>query len=213
MEATAAHKPKIVGYARVSTRDQDCGLQRAAILKEGVAPENIYEDTVSGASEERPGFDKLMRELRAGETLVIWKLDRLSRRLPKLIEIVSTLKEMEVNLRVITQPELDTTTASGRMMFHFFGVLAEYERDVAVERTNAGLDRARSEGRHPGRKPLYSDEQIRDAMVEYMARGDWRRAASKVRVGRQQISIPNLQKRIKALQQKDRESEREQRSE
>lgn len=191
-----------IGYARVSTQDQDLGMQIAELTKHGVSLENIYRETVSGAKERRPEFERMMRELRPGDVVTVWKLDRLSRSLPAMLETVEEIHRRGAKLRVITQ-QIDTSTASGRLFLNMLGVIAEFERDLGVERTVAGLERARSEGRVGGRKPLYSDEQIRDA-IEALDRGvSWLRAAKLVVTDGKQISLPNLKKRVREMRAKE----------
>ena len=137
-----------VGYARVSTREQTLDLQTDALKKAGCT--KIYTETVSGAKAERPALAKLLDNVRAGDVLVIWKLDRLGRSLKNLIEIVSDLIQRKVGLKSLNDP-IDTTTSHGRLTFNLFAALAEFERDIIRERTNAGLTAARARGRTGGR--------------------------------------------------------------
>jgi DNA invertase Pin-like site-specific DNA recombinase len=137
-----------VGYARVSTKDQTLDLQLDALKKAGCV--KIYTETVSGAKADRPVLAKLMDALRAGDVLVIWKLDRLGRSLKNLIDIVNDLLQRKVGLKSLGDP-IDTTTSHGRLIFNLFASLAEFERDVIRERTNAGLTAARARGRTGGR--------------------------------------------------------------
>lgn len=122
-------KGLLIGYARVSTEDQDLALQRDALIKAGVAPLRIFEEKASGASDDRPSFVAVFRALRAGDTLVVWKLDRLGRRLSRLISTIERLKEKGVHLRVLTEA-IDTTTPTGILMFHIIGAFAEFERNM-----------------------------------------------------------------------------------
>jgi DNA invertase Pin-like site-specific DNA recombinase len=204
-QITETHSPadlRPIGYARVSTQDQDLGMQLAELTKNGVPPENIYRETISGAKERRPEFERMMRELRPGDVVTVWKLDRLSRSLPAMLETVEEIHRRGAKLRVITQ-QIDTSTASGRLFLNMLGVIAEFERDLGVERTVAGLERARSEGRVGGRKPLYSDEQIREA-IEALDRGvSWLRAAKLVVTDGKQISLANLKKRVREMRAKE----------
>jgi DNA invertase Pin-like site-specific DNA recombinase len=148
-----------VGYARVSTKDQTLDLQLDALRKEGCS--KIYTETVSGVKADRPVLTKVMDAIRDGDVLVIWKLDRLGRSLKNLIDIVNELLLRKVGLKSLNDP-IDTTTSHGRLTFNIFASLAEFERDVIRERTNAGLTAARARGRTGGRpKGLTPDaEQI-----------------------------------------------------
>jgi DNA invertase Pin-like site-specific DNA recombinase len=145
----------LIGYARVSKTDgsQVLDLQRDALAAAGVAPERIYEDLASGRRDERPGLSDCLRALQPGNTLVLWKLDRLGRDLKHLVNTVEALRARDVGLRVLagTGAEIDTTTANGRLFFGIFAALAEFERELIVERTRAGLAAARARGRCGGR--------------------------------------------------------------
>ena len=136
------------GYARVSTRDQKLDLQVDALKRAGC--ERIYQDVASGAKTARPAFDELLGQLRAGDVLVIWKLDRMGRSLPHLVELVGDLVRREVGLLSLNDP-IDTTSAQGRLVFNMFASLAEFERELIRERTQAGLTAARARGRVGGR--------------------------------------------------------------
>ncbi len=138
----------LFGYARVSTDDQNLNLQKDALKEIGC--ERIFEDTVSGAKVERTGLTALMNALRAGDTVVIWRLDRLGRSLKNLIELVETLETAQVGLRSL-QENIDTTSSGGKLIFHLFCALAEFERNLVRERTQAGLIAARARGRMGGR--------------------------------------------------------------
>ena len=137
-----------VGYARVSTDDQDLSLQLDAL--EQARCEKIYRDTQSGAKAERPGLSQALEHLRGGDTLVVWRLDRLGRSLSQLIALMTQLEERTVGFRSLTE-QIDTTTSGGRLIFHIFGALAEFERNLIRERTMAGLAAARARGRQGGR--------------------------------------------------------------
>jgi DNA invertase Pin-like site-specific DNA recombinase len=153
--------PSLVGYARVSTQDQNLHLQRDALREAGCA--KLFEDTLSGAKAERPGLEEALAYLRPGDTLVVWKLDRLGRSLQQLIEIVKVLEERGTGLRSLKE-SIDTTSAGGKLVFHLFGALAEFERDVIKERTNAGLAAARARGRKGGRPKVMDAKKV--AMVK-----------------------------------------------
>ena len=138
----------IIGYARVSTHDQNLELQRDALKQAGC--ERIFEDHVSGAKADRPGWASAKDVLRAGDTLVVWRLDRLGRNLEHLIDTINKLDQEGVGFRSL-QENLDTTTSGGKLVFHIFGALAEFERELIRERTMAGLAAARARGRKGGR--------------------------------------------------------------
>ena len=138
----------IVGYARVSTLEQNLELQRDALERAGC--ERVFEDQVSGVSTERPGWTQVKAMLRDGDTVVVWRLDRLGRSLKHLIETITELGDRGVGFRSV-QENLDTTSAGGRLVFHIFGALAEFERELIQERTRAGLAAARARGRKGGR--------------------------------------------------------------
>lgn len=147
---------------RVSTLDQSTDLQRDALLKSGVAERDIYSDKLSGRIAERPGLDACLKALRAGDTLVVWKLDRLGRSLRHLVSIVQDLAERDIAFKVLTGhgAEIDTSTAAGKLVFGIFAALAEFERELISERTRAGLAAAKARGRKGGRKPKLSPTEI-----------------------------------------------------
>jgi DNA invertase Pin-like site-specific DNA recombinase len=138
----------LIGYARVSTADQTLALQQDALTKAGC--EKIFTDTVSGSVAERPGLTEALTFVRSGDALVVWRLDRLGRSLHHLIETVNSLKERGIHFRSL-QEQFDTSTSGGKLVFHMFGVLAEFERDLIRERTQAGLAAARARGKVGGR--------------------------------------------------------------
>ncbi len=148
------------GYARVSTTQQDEALQRDALEAAGV--DRVYVDHASGATESRPALDELLGQLRAGDTVVIWRLDRLGRSLRHLIDLVAELEQRGVGLRSLTE-SIDTSTPGGRLIFHVFAALAEFERDLIRERTQAGLAAARARGRVGGRPTVWTQEKLRTA--------------------------------------------------
>ena len=145
----------LIGYMRVSKADgsQATDLQRDALIETGVAVDQLYQDLASGKRDDRPGLDACLKALRDGDTLVVGKLDRLGRNLRHLVEVVQGLNARGVGLKVLTGQgaSIDTTTANGRLMFAFFAALAEFERELIVERTMAGLAAARARGRNGGR--------------------------------------------------------------
>jgi len=150
----------IIGYARVSTLDQNLELQRDALEQAGC--ERVFEDHVSGASSERPGWAKATAALRAGDTLVVWRLDRLGRSLKHLIDTVNELDARGVGFKSLNE-SVDTTTPGGRLVFHIFGALAEFERELIRERTHAGLAAARARGRKGGRPRKLTPRQVATA--------------------------------------------------
>ncbi len=149
-----------VGYARVSTKDQELQLQLDALKAAGVKPRDTYTDKASGKTSARPGLDKALARLRPGDTLVVWKLDRLGRSMVHLVTTVAGLGERGIGFRSLTEA-IDTTTNGGRMIFGIFAVLAEFERGLIQERTRAGLDAAAAQGRYGGRKPALTPEQVK----------------------------------------------------
>src|SRR4051812_6391410 len=148
----------LIGYARVSTLDQTLALQQDALTAAGC--EQLYTDTVSGSVTDRPGLTQTLSHLRAGDTLVVWRLDRLGRSLSHLIETVRQLQEQGVGFRSL-QEQIDTTTSGGKLVFHIFGALAEFERDLIRERTHAGLAAARARGRLFGRPKVLTPQQVK----------------------------------------------------
>ncbi|WP_184240865.1 recombinase family protein [Micrococcus cohnii] len=159
----------LVGYMRVSKADvsQATDLQRDALLEAGVEPEALYEDKASGKSDDRPHLAACLKALRAGDTLLVWKLDRLGRDLRHLVNIVHELTERGVGLKVLTGQgaAIDTTTASGKLVFGIFAALAEFERELISEHTKAGLASARARGRKGGRPYKMTPAKIRLAMA------------------------------------------------
>lgn len=150
----------LLGYARVSTDEQTTGMQLDALQAAGC--ERNFSERASGASAERPVLADLLGHVRKGDTVVVWRLDRLGRSLPHLIEIVQQLEGAGVGLRSLTEG-IDTTTANGRLIFHLFGALAEFERELIRERTRAGLAAARARGRKGGRPAKLNAEKVRVA--------------------------------------------------
>jgi DNA invertase Pin-like site-specific DNA recombinase len=148
----------LIGYARISTLDQTLALQQDALTAAGC--EQLYTDTASGSVTERPGLSQALSHLRAGDTLVVWRLDRLGRSLPHLIETVRQLQERGIGFRSL-QEQLDTRTSGGKLVFHVFGALAEFERDLIRERTHAGLQAARARGRLFGRPKVLTPQQVK----------------------------------------------------
>jgi DNA invertase Pin-like site-specific DNA recombinase len=157
----------LIGYARVSTLDQQTHLQIDALESAGCV--RIFQETASGTRTDRPELAKALDYARPGDTLVVWRLDRLGRSLPHLLATVNDLAERDIGFKSVTE-SIDTTTATGRLVLAIFGALAAFERELLVERTQAGLAAARERGAKPGRKPLLSAKQIEVAKT--MHRGE-----------------------------------------
>ncbi len=158
-----------IGYARISKSDgtQVLDLQIDALVKSGVDPTHIYSDKVSGKNDKRPGLDNCLKALRKGDVLVVWKLDRLGRNLRHLVNTVQDLSEACVGFKVLMGKgaNIDTTTAGGKLIFGIFAALAEFERELIIERTKAGLEAARARGRSGGRKFALTKAQVRLAQA------------------------------------------------
>lgn len=149
--------PKLIGYARVSTNDQDVQLQLNALEASGCAKNKIFIDKISGVRTERPGLDKCMEALETGDTLLVWRLDRLGRSMAHLVALIEDLGKKGIGFRSLCDGAIDTTTASGELIFNIFSSLAQFERRLIQERTRAGLDAARARGRSGGRKKVAPD--------------------------------------------------------
>jgi DNA invertase Pin-like site-specific DNA recombinase len=147
---------RLIGYARVSRTVQELALQFDALKNAGVSKSDVYTDKASGSKTARPGLDKCLQALQPGDTLLVWRLDRLGRSIRHLIDLVGHLRERGVGFRSLCE-SIDTTTANGKLIFHIFTALAEFERDLIRERTKAGLTAARARGRNGGRPPIPAD--------------------------------------------------------
>jgi DNA invertase Pin-like site-specific DNA recombinase len=156
----------LIGYARVSTTEQHLHLQQDALSAAGCL--KIYTDTISGTKSERKGLTEALDYVRGGDTLVVWRLDRLGRSLKDLIERITDLHSRNIDCKSLTE-NIDTTTSGGKLIFHIFGALAEFERDIITERTNAGLTAARARGRQGGRprSSLSDDRKLQMARQMY----------------------------------------------
>lgn len=155
-------KPRLVGYARVSTDDQDLSLQIDALTKQGIPANSIFMDKISGAKTERPGLSKCLKSLQPGDILVVWRLDRLGRSMRHLITLVEDLRNKGIGFRSVSEGAIDTTCASGELIFNIFSALAQFERRLIQERTKAGLAAARARGRMGGRpKTSPNDAKVR----------------------------------------------------
>lgn len=149
---------KLIGYARVSTNEQNIKLQLDALKKAGCREKFIFVDKVSGARAERPGLEACLKALMPGDTLLVWRLDRLGRSMPHLVVLVEDLLKKKIAFKSICDGDIDTTTASGELIFNIFSSLAQFERKLIQERTRAGLKAARARGRKGGRKPIVSSD-------------------------------------------------------
>jgi DNA invertase Pin-like site-specific DNA recombinase len=157
---TLPHMGHLLGYARVSTTDQQPQLQVDALQRAGCY--RVFTETASGARTDRPTLTQLLDQLRPGDTLVVWKLDRLGRSLRHLVDTITRLADHGIGFRSL-QEAIDTTTPGGKLVFHVFAALAEFERDLIRERTAAGLAAARARGRHGGRPPVMTAHQLQVA--------------------------------------------------
>jgi DNA invertase Pin-like site-specific DNA recombinase len=179
------------GYARVSTTDQTSALQRDALRRAGC--KRIYEETASGASGERTQLTALLAQLRAGDVVVVWKLDRLARSLAQLIATINDLKARGVAFIALTN-QIDTTTAQGRFTFHLLGALAEFERAIISERTKAGMQAAKARGAKPGRPTLMTPATISAAKA--LAARNWKPAEIAARL---RVSVSSLYRYLPSL--------------
>jgi DNA invertase Pin-like site-specific DNA recombinase len=186
----------LIGYARVSTAEQNLALQREALTQAGC--QKIFEDTISGTRAERPGLTKALDALRTGDTLVVWKLDRLGRSVKQLVDLVAGLHTEGVEFHSLTD-SINTGTPSGRFFFHVMASLAEMERELTVERTRAGLETARKLGRTGGRKPKMTPSKIESAR-QLLANGTPPKDVAK-NLG---VSVPTLYRWLPASAQDDK---------
>jgi DNA invertase Pin-like site-specific DNA recombinase len=157
----------LIGYARVSTHEQNLALQKDALKKIGC--EEIFEDKVTGLATSRPGINEAISYLRPGDTLVVWRLDRLGRSLKHLIELVGKLEKKKIGFKSL-QESIDTTNSGGKLIFHIFGALAEFERNLIQERTKAGLEAARARGKKGGRPKTLNEKEREVAVRLYLER-------------------------------------------
>jgi len=161
----------LIGYARVSTADQDLSLRLEALRHAGCRDAWIFRDTAAGAYTARAGLEACLRALAPGDTLVVWRLDRLGRSMAHLVTVIEELLGRQVGFRALSDGAIDTTTASGELVFHIFSALAQFERRLIQERTRAGLAAARARGKKGGRKPRSADEpRVRMAYTMYVDR-------------------------------------------
>jgi DNA invertase Pin-like site-specific DNA recombinase len=176
-----SHLMTAIGYARVSTGEQDTALQLDALQKAGC--EKLFEDKASGVKTDRPGLTDAISYVRDGDTLTVWKLDRLGRSMKHLIEIVTELEAKGVGFRSITE-NIDTTISGGRLVFHLFGALAQFERDLIRERTRVGLQAAEERGRRGGRQAVVTPEKLAKARPHLAAGLNVCEAAARVKIGK-----------------------------
>ena len=162
---------QLIGYARVSTDDQDLGLQLAALRQAGCHDPWSFRDITSGVRTARPGLEACLQAVRPGDTLVVWRLDRLGRSMTHLVTVIEELRGRQVGFRALCDGALDTPTASGELIFHLFAALAQFDRRLIQERTQAGLAAARARGRTGGRRPRRAEEpRVRLAYALYQER-------------------------------------------
>lgn len=181
-----------IGYARVSTEDQELSLQVDALKAFGCA--KIYTEKASGSNLSRPELEKALDNLRSGDTLVVWRLDRLGRSLPHLIETVGELKEKNVQFASTTE-NLDTSSEAGQLIFHIFGAIAQFERSLISERTKAGMAAARKKGKRAGRKPAMTPKEAK--LATSMLLSD---SVTKTEVAKHfGVSRPTLDKALKSV--------------
>src|SRR5215472_11113380 len=154
----------LIGYARVSTEDQSLDLQLDALHTAGC--EDVYQDVISGSKAGRPGLENALSHLREGDTLVAWRMDRVFRNLKHMVELSAELERRGIHFQSLTE-HIDTSTPAGKLVYHIFAAIGEFERDLIRERTNAGLAAARARGRKGGRKPAMSAKQIEMARSLY----------------------------------------------
>lgn len=172
----------MIGYARVSTAEQNLNMQEDALKRAGCY--RIFTDVISGAKDKRPGLDDALAFLREGDTLVVWKIDRLGRSTPHLIQIIEDLRQRGIAFHSLTDAKFDTRTSEGKLIFHIFAVLADYERSRIRERTIAGLAAAKARGRKGGRQPVMTPAKLEKAK-QLMVKGlKVREAAAAIKVGK-----------------------------
>ena len=178
---TIGQNVALIGYARVSTADQKLSLQHDALERAGC--DRVFDDLASGARTDRPGLADALAYLRAGDTLVVWKLDRLGRSMSHLIDKIGELASRGIGFRSLTE-NIDTTTPGGMLVFNIFGSLAQFERDLIRERTQAGLSAARERGSKGGRRPVVTPDKLRKARAHIAAGLTVREAAARLKIGK-----------------------------
>lgn len=185
----------LIGYARVSTAEQNLSLQLDALHAAGC--EQVFEDHASGIKADRPGLTEALAYVPRGDTLIVWKLDRLGRSMAHLVDTVRGLETKGVGFRSLTEG-VDTTTPGGTLVFHLFGALAQFERDLIRERTRAGLKAAEARGRKGGRKPAVTADKLARAQAHIATGLTVREAATRLKIGKTAL--------YKALRGSDMES-------
>jgi DNA invertase Pin-like site-specific DNA recombinase len=168
----------LIGYARVSTHEQTLNLQQDALQTAGCS--KIFTDTASGAQAERKGLNEALGYVRKGDSLVVWRLDRLGRSLPHLITTMTSLEERGVGFKSLTE-NIDTTTSGGKLIFHIFGALTEFERNLIRERTQAGLNAARARGETGGRPKALTDKSVLPSLFMRIEKPQFLRFAGRLR--------------------------------
>lgn len=184
---TIGQNVALIGYARVSTPDQKLSLQHDAL--ERAECDRVFDDQASGAKTDRPGLAEALAYLRAGDTLVVWKLDRLGRSMSHLIDKIGELASRGIGFRSLTE-NIDTTTPGGMLVFNIFGSLAQFERDLICERTQAGLRAARERGSKGGRRPVVTPDKLRKARAHIAAGLTVREAAAHLKIAEEQDQRP-----------------------
>lgn len=183
-----------IGYARVSTKFQNLELQLDALEKAGC--QQIYQEQASGARQDRPELERMLSQLRSGDTIVVWKIDRIGRSLKHLVNLIGDLQERQIGFHSLTD-NINTTTAQGRLVFNIFASLAEFERELISERTHAGLDNARRKGKRLGRPAGLSKERMRKANT---AKELHHLGYNKAEIARQlEISLSSVQRYLRYL--------------
>jgi len=185
-----------IGYARVSREDQNLDMQLQAIIKRGVDKKQIFQEKVSGVSKKRPQFELCLKRLRRGDTLVVWKLDRLGRSLTQLCELSKSFDDRGIMLVSITEG-IDTTTAMGKLFFHFMAAIAQFERDHISERTRAGIAAAKQRGTHRTR-PVHFEKPNYDAAIDYFDKN--KDASIKMVAKESGLTVPQVNKHWDKIQ-------------
>lgn len=162
-----AEEGVLIGYARVSTRDQNLDLQKDAFKRAGISEDNIYEDQCSAVAKRRPGLERAMENLRRGDVLVVWRLDRFARSLSDLLRRMDELHVRGIGFKSLTEA-IDTTTASGRLIMHVMGAIAEFERQLIADRAKAGMRAAKERGKHIGRPMKIDLKKARELLKQGM---------------------------------------------
>lgn len=177
---------RLIGYARVSTVDQNLDMQISALRKAGIPEQDIYSESVSGVSRRRPAFAAAMKACRPGDTLVAWRLDRIGRDTGHLIKMLEDFRVRGIHIKSLTEP-IDTTSPIGALMFHFIAALAQFERNLVSVRTKAGMQRRRERGERVGPEPKLNDKQRREIMKLLRSGGNAKDVAKQYNVSRQTV--------------------------